>query len=47
MVTAFNTPLKTELRHMEGELRITPNLIESMVWAPFMLPLLPLGALSQ
>lgn len=46
-VVAFNTPIKTELRYMESELRITPNLIESIVWAPFMLPLIPLGALSQ
>lgn len=47
LMTAFAEPVEAELRYMEGELRMTPNLVESIIWAPFMLPLLPLGALSQ
>lgn len=47
VMTAFAEPVEAELRYMEGELRMTPNLVESIIWAPFMLPLLPLGALSQ
>ncbi|MGG4606099.1 hypothetical protein ACLPHM_15020 [Paenalcaligenes sp. Me131] len=46
-MTMFAEPIDAELRYMESELRMTPNLVESIMWAPFMLPLLPLGALSQ
>ena len=46
-VITFPAPVQAKVEQMKGSLSTTPNLIESIIWAPFVIPALPLGAISN
>ena len=40
-------PVQLEVSYLKGSLSAPHNLIESIMWAPFVVPALPLGAISK
>lgn len=46
-VVQFSSPVETKVEQMKGSLSTTPNLVETIIWAPFVIPALPLGAISN
>lgn len=46
-VIEFALPIETKVEQMKGSLSTTPNLVETIIWAPFVIPALPLGAISN
>ncbi len=46
-VIEFPASVETKVEQMKGSLSTTPNLVETIIWAPFVIPALPLGAISQ
>ena len=43
----FPSPIQLEVAYLKGSLSAPHNLLESIMWAPFVIPTLPLGAISQ